>query len=59
MSDRTSIGVPPEDEKCPICKTPLDSDCTGYGLAYGGMGAYMWCANDDCNWFYKTLDSDE
>jgi hypothetical protein len=45
------------DEHCPECGTLLDSDCSGYGLAYGGgCGFYQFCAKDECNWFWKDLD---
>lgn len=49
-------GEPPEDDKCPKCGSEIVS---GYGLAFGGMGVYYMCSNDDCDWFYKVQDADE
>lgn len=31
---------------CQHCSTPLES---GYGLADGGIGPYMYCPNERCN----------
>ena len=59
MTNRTSIGEPPVDNKCPLCQTSIDDELSGYGLAYGGFGVYFWCANEDCKWFYKILDQEE
>jgi hypothetical protein len=50
----------PVDEHCPECGTLCDNDCQGYGLAYGGgCGTYSFCANEQCDWFWKILDREE
>lgn len=42
---------------CPHCKTELE---TGFGLAGGGYGAYVYCPNDQCGkYFSKTQMHDE
>jgi hypothetical protein len=38
---------------CPKCQSPTRS---GYGLAGGGMGEYVMCSNDDCNFFEKEME---
>jgi hypothetical protein len=41
-------------EECPKCgRKTLYS---GYGMAGGGLGSYVYCANDDCAFFEKTQD---
>lgn len=40
-------------EKCPKCGAATFFD---YGLAGGGMGAYVYCENDDCEFFSKRQD---
>ena len=61
MSDDKPIYVhiarseftPPEPNGCPHRNTEF-----GYGLAGGGMGAYIYCT--DCNQVIeKTLDHDD
>ncbi len=54
----TTQGEPSEDGKCPKCHSSISS---GYGLAYGGMGCYDYCNDDNnqnCDWFYKAQDSE-
>lgn len=41
---------------CPKCFKEFFEDDTGYGLAFGGMGVYYTCGNEDCDWFYKIMD---
>lgn len=50
LSDYTQV--------CPDCGARLgETEDSGYGFAYGGgLGQYMSCPNDDCNWFVKWLD---
>jgi hypothetical protein len=43
---------------CPKCLHEITDD-PGYGLAYGGMGTYWVCEQDDCDWFFKQMDRDE
>jgi hypothetical protein len=50
-----------EPRWCPKCKANLCPKCgahcsEGYGLAYGGIGAYSAC--NECDWFSKTQDAD-
>jgi hypothetical protein len=60
MSERTTLGEEPRDNKCPKCGAALNDENTGYGLAFGdGPGFYQWCADEQCNWFFKELDRDE
>jgi hypothetical protein len=47
--------IPTEEGLCPKCGSEIGS---GYGLAYGGMGVYNYCLNDECDWFWKLQDSD-
>lgn len=48
----------PELMFCPKCCERIDSDA-GYGLAFGGMGTYWVCDQDNCDWFYKIMDPEE
>lgn len=52
---KATLGEPPNDNgACPRCGSrELE---TGYGMAYGGMGMYTYCQNDDCEWFFKIMD---
>src|SRR5882672_2540213 len=38
---------------CPKCGAELEM---GYGLAGGGMGPYMYCSNERCNFLQKFQD---
>lgn len=38
---------------CPKCGAELEM---GYGLAGGGMGPYVFCSNEDCDYFVKFQD---
>lgn len=40
---------------CPECGAPAD---TGYGLMGGGIGAYVFCTGDACDWFWKMQDEE-
>lgn len=51
----TAGGPPPTTDKCPKCGSPISQ---GYGMAFGGMGAYWYCEPEECNWFYKIMDRD-
>ena len=46
-------------EFCPKCFIEVTDADTGYGLAFGGMGTYWTCDNEDCDWFYKIMDPNE
>lgn len=46
-------------EFCPKCFKEITNEEAGYGLAFGGMGTYWTCGNDDCDWFYKIMDLEE
>lgn len=41
---------------CPKCFKEFFDDDSGYVLAFGGMGVYYTCGNEDCDWFYKIMD---
>jgi hypothetical protein len=41
---------------CPKCGSELGQ---GYGLAGGGIGAYTYCTDDDCDYFDKVQDPPE
>ncbi len=40
-------------EACPVCDGDVE---TGYGLAFGGCGPYVFCIRDGCRWFHKDQD---
>ena len=40
-------------EKCPKCGSWIE---IGYGLCFGGFGAYKYCSNDSCDWYWKRLE---
>lgn len=42
-----------DKEKCPRCGTHVTH---GYGLMGGGIGAYVFCCDDSCDYFVKTQD---
>jgi hypothetical protein len=47
--------IPPEPaDVCPKCGGELHH---GYGLAGGGIGTYLSCLEDGCDYFDKTEDS--
>lgn len=45
-----------EQEQCPTCEGPTEM---GFGLAFGGYGAYRYCLDDSCPYFEKWQESDE
>lgn len=61
----TIIGEPPSTDAsynnfCPKCGALLGIDEEGYGFAGGGgMGSYIFCPSDDCDWFYKWIHAPE
>lgn len=40
-------------EKCPDCGGPLE---LGYGAMGGGMGPYVFCLADNCQWWLKRQE---
>lgn len=44
-----------DEDYCPHCGTPLES---GYGMAGGGMGVYMYCPADDCGKYFSKTQTD-
>lgn len=48
MSEKKEVK--PWPEKCPECGGPLSF---GYGLMGGGIGPYVLCVDDDCDWMEK------
>ena len=38
---------------CPKCNSELEM---GYGLAGGGIGPYVYCSNEQCDYFEKFQD---
>ncbi len=40
-------------ERCPKCHDTIE---TGYGLAFGGFGAYQYCENQACDWYEKDRE---
>jgi len=52
------LAATPEPVKpnCPKCGTHVTS---GYGLMGGGIGAYQFCCDDNCDYFSKTQDENE
>lgn len=43
------------DERCPKCGGEMTF---GYGLAGGGIGGYVMCLEDSCDYFKKEQDKD-
>lgn len=41
---------------CPKCGTKTEG---GYGLAYGGMGVYVFCPAEGCDYHAKQQEADE
>lgn len=41
--------------KCPKCGGKVSR---GYGLAFGGMGEYVYCDSDACDFFDKEQDDE-
>lgn len=54
-------SLPDYTPLCPRCKAVIDEGLdSGYGFAFGGgLGQYMSCPNDGCDWFVKWLDPDD
>lgn len=40
-------------ESCPKCSGAIQF---GYGLAFGGFGAYQYCKTEGCNWHEKDRE---
>lgn len=40
-------------ESCPKCHNAIEQ---GYGLAFGGFGAYQYCQNEACDWYEKDRE---
>lgn len=50
-------------KSCPKCFESICPSCGqhcshGYGLAYGGIGAYTACNDANCGWFFKMQDEE-
>lgn len=43
-------------EKCPLCGSWI---MHGFGLMLGGYGFYKHCNNEECDWYWKQVDSGE
>lgn len=53
-------SLPDYTQVCPKCRAVLSYEDEGYGFAFGGgLGQYMSCPNDECDWFVKWLDQEE
>lgn len=48
------VDGPDAGDVCPKCGGPLHA---GYGFAGGGIGGYLCCLNEDCDYFEKFSDS--
>ncbi len=40
-------------DNCPKCHDRIEF---GYGLAFGGFGAYQYCENEACDWYEKDRE---
>lgn len=40
-------------DNCPKCHDRIEF---GYGLAFGGFGAYQYCENQACDWYEKDRE---
>lgn len=49
------VVMPKLDDPCPKCGAKLDF---GYGLMGGGVGGYVFCSTDDCDFFVKEQDNE-
>ena len=60
LTPGSEIGEPPDDRGDKVF-CPLDGGeaIGGYGLMGGGIGCYMFCANEGCTWFWKQFDREE
>lgn len=48
---------PPDSETLPsVCPKCGETTLPGYGLMGGGIGAYVLCVADDCDFFAKQQD---
>lgn len=45
-----------EDMRCPKCGDEVEG---GYGLAGGEIGPYVFCLNDDCDYFVKQAEAQD
>ncbi len=53
-------GPPPPEaaslpEACPTCGKPTEY---GYGLMGGGLGPYVLCSGDECDFFAKQQEKE-
>jgi len=55
-ADCDECGTVHDIEVCPLCKSYIQ---LGYGLMFGGMGAFSFCLNDDCNWYVMDYDDED
>ena len=51
--DCQECGSTHDLEACPKCGSWISH---GYGLMFGGFGAYKYCNNDSCDWLWKRLE---
>lgn len=51
----SSVGPYSGGDNCPRCSSPVN---TGFGLAGGGFGAYVYCSSEKCNYFEKFPEGD-
>lgn len=54
---KTEAGTTVEEIKTDTCPQCGDEVAGGYGLAGGGMGPYVFCLNDDCDYFVKQEET--
>lgn len=52
-ADCPDCGQKHDMESCPKCGADI---VLGYGLAFGGCGAYKFCEREGCEWFWKQED---
>jgi hypothetical protein len=53
MTDQISV---PLLDRCPKCGTETE---TGFGLAGGGYGVYVFCTNEACEGYFAKQQSDD
>ena len=45
-----------DEDRCPQCGEEVT---WGYGCAGGGMGFYVFCTDEHCDYFHKIQDVEE
>jgi len=55
-TDQCTVPNAPFEERCPKCGDPV---VNGFGLAFGGFGAYQYCSFEGCDWATKHYEPED